>query len=219
MLAFVAGLATTASAETTLLAEWLLNGNAVSGTVPTKVEGEVLLEDKTFKVAITCSGILDGWVGENGLGFVSEVLTLGGVRVSAGLSGAGLLCGSASGCEKATEASPIEVWPSTAGWESLLILMENGVFLELVFGSGYEVLCLILGLMIEDECNASETGVLVENGTAPVGALTPAKSVAEPLATCKEGGANSAVKESITEAQVIPTGGGELTVSSEGAGR
>ena len=58
MLAFVAGLATTASAETTLLAEWLLNGNAVSGTVPTKVEGEVLLEDKTFKVAITCSGIL-----------------------------------------------------------------------------------------------------------------------------------------------------------------
>ena len=73
--------------------------------------------------------------------------------------------------------------------------------------------------MIEDECNASETGLLIENGTAPVGVFTPAKSAAEPLATCKEGGANSGVNETLTEAKVIPTRGGELTISSEGAGR
>jgi hypothetical protein len=167
----------------------------------------------------TSSGILAGWVDANGLALFSEVLTLGKVKVTAKLVGTGLLCTSASGCEAATEASPIEVWPSTEGWEAFVWLMENGTFLYVIHNSGYEVLCLTLGAMVEDECNATETGFLEQNGTAPNGAEIPAKSIAEPLATCKEGGAGSGINETLTVAKTIPVGGGELTVSSEGAGR
>jgi hypothetical protein len=222
--AFSSVMVASASAETTLLAEWLFNGAAVTGQLNVETSGEILLEDNKVpiigKVAVNCSGILDGWVDANGLDFISEVLTLAKVLVAAKLVGTGLLCTSASGCEAASEASPIEVWPTIEGWETLLILMENGTFLDIIHGSGYEVLCLILGAMVEDECNATETGLAVTNGTAPVGAESPIGSIAEPLATCKEGGAGSGVNEVIKEvSKTIPVGGGELTVSSEGAGR
>jgi hypothetical protein len=222
--AFSSVMVASASAETTLLAEWLFNGAAVTGTLAVETAGEIKLEDTKVpiigKVALNCSGILDGWVDANGLGFISEVLTLAKVLIATKLVGTGMLCTSSTGCEAASEASPIEFWPTTAGWETLLILMENGTFLDIIHGSGYEVLCLILGAMVEDECNATETGLLEQNGTAPVGAESPVGSISEPLATCKEGGAGSGVNEIVKEAaKTIPVGGGELTVSSEGAGR
>jgi hypothetical protein len=141
------------------------------------------------------------------------------VKVTAKLVGTGLSCAAISGCEPATVASPIEVWPTTEGWESLATLMENGTFLAITRSPGYEISCLVVGVRVEDECNATETGFLVQNGTAPNGAETPAKSVGEPLATCKEGGAGSGVNETLTAEKMVPTGGGEITVSSEGAGR
>jgi hypothetical protein len=221
--AFSSVMVASASAETTLLAEWLLNGAAVTGTTAVETAGEVKVEDNKVpiigKVAIDCSFIADGWVDANGLDFISELLTLGKVKVTAKLVGTGMLCSSATGCEAASEGSPIEVWPATEGWETLLVLMENGTFLDIIHGSGYEVLCLILGAMVEDECNATEAGILEQNGTAPNGAEIPAHSIGEPLATCKEGGAASGVNETLTVAKTIPTGGGELTVSSEGTGR
>jgi hypothetical protein len=220
-------IASTASAETTLLAEWLFNGAAVTGTKAIEVSGEVLLEDNKApivgKVDITCSAILDGWVDSNGLGLISEELTLEKVKVG-GLGGIGLLCTAISGCEKATEASPIEDWPIGLPAPGLLFLKENGTFsltannAGTIIGGG-EVLCLILGGVVEDTCSATIAEGRVENGTAPVGVLTPANSPASPNASCSLGGAGSGVAETVTEARIISTSGGELTVSSEGAGR
>ncbi|HEY3970080.1 MAG TPA: hypothetical protein VGL79_01665, partial [Solirubrobacteraceae bacterium] len=123
--AFSSVLVASASAETTLLAEWLFNGAAVTGTLATEISGEILLEDNKAPIIgksdVSCSGILDGWVDANGLDIVSEVLTLT-TKLPVTLAGAGLLCSAGSGCEAATEVSPIEVWPVGLPWPTLLVL-------------------------------------------------------------------------------------------------
>jgi len=219
--AFSSVLVASASAETTLLAEWLFNGAAVTGTLTTEISGEISLEDNKApivgKADVLCSGILDGWVDANGLDFVSEVLNL--TTLVAVTLAAALLCTTISGCEAATEASPIEVSPVGLPWSTLLVLVENGTFRDFITGSGYEVLCLVLGINVEDTCTAALTSLLVENGTAPTGALTPAGTAATPNANCTLGGAGTGVNTVQTEARVLDTAGGEITVSSEGAGR
>jgi hypothetical protein len=222
--AFSSVMVTSASAEIPLLAEWLLNGNPVTGTTGVSWGDEILIEDTKVpiigSVGVECRLVADGWIDANGLDFVSEVLTAANVSVSANLVGTGLLCSSHSGCETATVASPIEVWPIVVDFPTLLYLMEfGGLILDAVFDAGYQILCLVIGAMVEDECKATETGVAVQNGTAPNGAEIPAKFIEEPLLTCKEGGAGSGVVETVTAAKIIPTGGGEVTVSSESAGR
>lgn len=213
--AFSAMLAVTASAETTLVALWLVNGATVEANLASHTTGEILLEDTKVGAAVVCSGILVGTVGAEGKDEITEVQNLAKETITQELVGLALLCETEKGCEKATEASPIEVWPESLPWPTLLFLMEKTgteEFLNLVEKAAYDLLCLILGVMAEDLCSAADTTFPIVN--SPL-AETPTEQTGTPLATCTVGGAESGVNETVGAALITLVAGGELTVSSE----
>jgi hypothetical protein len=194
---------TSASAETTLGAEWLANGNAIATPLATVSAGQFLMEDNgaSGEPSMLCSAILVGTVGANGTDEVTEILNLKEEAISltplTGLAlvgtGTGTDCVTEKVCAEGTAASPIEVWPVGLGvrWETLLFTMENGEILDLVNGNGggtstfgFELLCLTGGLDIVDTCTSTDSEILVEND--PEGgdaALLPGTHF-EPLLTC-----------------------------------
>lgn len=213
--------------RTFLLAEWLVNGVAVTSELSTQTSGEFSLEDsKTAfgKAKILCSGILDGWVGPSSLGWVSELLNLSGEAISTTpLTGLALECTSQEGCESSTKP---KVWPVGLGWETEVELMEEeSVFFALLLlphtsgaNPGWEVECLVLGIAVVDECTGSEgVSELALEGTTLLDkfsrAFTELSEVK--LMTCSQGGEGSGVIEG--ELSVSLNAGGELTASSEGS--
>jgi hypothetical protein len=208
MFAFSALLASTASAEPTLLAEWLVGGNTVLELTQTKTTGEILLADTSNGSDVLCSVILDGSVGSDGEDEITEVLTLSGVVVTLTSP---ILCESGAVCE----ASPtdIEVAPEGLPWHTLLFLMEsNDSFLDLVFSASYVVKCLVLGLTITDECTTTLATGGVSNAT---GGVTRAEETLSPLGTCSIGGAGTGEVVFLKGNLTTATNGETLTVSSE----
>jgi len=223
------GLYTTANTNPAkfLAAEWLVGGAAVTAELATETTGELLFEDtKTAvgKVAILCSGSLDGWVGPNSLGWVSEVLNLSGEAISTTpLAGLALECTAQTGCES---SSAPKAWPVHLGWETEVDLMEQGsTFFDVLSlphsgggNPGWELECLVLGLAVTDECTTSENvGELTLEGTSLLDKLSSAfdESAEVKLATCTQGGEESGVVEG--EGPIVLKAGGELTASSEGS--
>ena len=215
------------SAPKFLAAEWLVGGTAVTAELSTETADELLFEDtKTAvgKAVILCSGILDGWVGPNSLGWVSEVLNLSGEAISTTpLVGLALECTAQSGCES---GSAPKVWPVNLGWETEVNLMEqSGTFFDVLTlphsgggNPGWELECKILGIAVVDECTASQgVAELALEGTSLLDKLSSAfdESAEDKLATCSQGGEESGVIEG--EGTITLTGGGELTASSEGS--
>jgi hypothetical protein len=205
--AFCAFMAVSASAAETLLAEWLLNGGPVTELTSVTGEGKVLLEDEKVpiagKVAIVCEGTVDGSVGANGEGEITEVLNLAGETIN---SSKPLSCEKEIACEEAGK-----VVPSGLPWHALLILEETGLFKLLIQQStaGEEVTCKIFGISQTDKCTAlGNSGSKVSNGAADV--LTTAETVA-PNGNCSLGG-NGSGKEQIIEG-LEATLGGTLSVS------
>jgi hypothetical protein len=210
-----------------LLAEWLVGGAAVTTELPTQTTAELALEDTKAlvgKVKILCSFILDGWIGSNALGWVSEVLNLTGEAISSTpLSGLALECTAQAGCES---GSAPKVWPVGLGWETEAALMEyTSNYFTLLFlphsgggNPGWEMECLVLGVAASDECKASESvAELTLEGTTLLGKFSPAfMEIAEDkLASCTQGGEETGVLEG--SGSIVLTGGGELTASSEGS--
>jgi hypothetical protein len=216
-----------ALAVTFLLAEWLVNGSAVTTELAVEYSGELELSDKKTLVgtaAVLCSVILDGWVGVNSLAHVSEVLNLsGGAISSTPLTGTALSCTTQKGCE--TSSAPT-VYPLNLPWEGEAELMEDSgsFFAVLLFGSGgnpgWEITCLVLGVSLTDECKPASSGeavaelilegaTLLANFSEAFTELSGAK-----LATCSQGGAESG--ETAGGSTIKLTGGGELSASSEG---
>jgi hypothetical protein len=154
-----------ASAETTLLAEWLVNNAAVTGSEKVKLFGEVILEDEKAglagKVAVKCSIAMFGIVSPDGADTIEKLFPLSGAEVKP-LEGAGLSCTSVSGCE----LTGIEVWAMNFPWKSLLFLMENGKFLDLVESIDWTIKCKIFGMPFEDECSSADGEFAVENGVS-----------------------------------------------------
>jgi hypothetical protein len=217
-----ATLASMASAEETLLADWLIKAAQVPvGTEPATVaEGELTLEDSKVpiigKVAVLCSGILDGTVtSENGLAWVLKVLSLTSVEIKE-LEGTGLLCTAVSGCEAASESSPIEVWPLGLPWhlEAILKAGTPEDFLIIVLAAGYQVLCLILATNQVDECLGENQSFLVENDAGGF-VLAEAGATLEPFATCSRGGAASGVNSADVMSNIKLVSGEALSLSSE----
>src|ERR1700683_2894893 len=183
--AFGAVLAASASAATFLLAEWLVGGAAVTTELTTEATGELLLEDTKVpllgKAVVLCSGIFDGWVGPNSLGWVTEVLTLAGAAVSnTVLSGTALECTGQTACETNTV---VLVWPIGLPTETEVELLEqeSKVFFTVLFLKklGYYIAsCLVLGVSAEDECTATENSAaeLTLSGTTLVGSFSTAIS-------------------------------------------
>ena len=219
-------LAVSASAETTLLAEWLENGNSIPAGVSRETEtpGLFLLEDKGApgEASELCSAIADGIVEVNGLDEVLQILNLAKEKIEA-LGGLALLgtgnklpdCEKEKTCEEGTATKPMEVWPVGLPWHSTLFLMEDGKILDLVENAAYELLCWVLLINVEDECKAPDSEFEVVNDADNGDAAIPAGAVGEPLESCTLGGAGTGVPQADELAEIKLTNGELLTVSSE----
>jgi hypothetical protein len=215
--------AAASAAVTFLLAEWLVGGAAVTTELTTEATGSLLLEDTGLKASAVCTGTLDGWIGTNSLGYVSEVLNSAKEAISTtALEGLSLACTTEAGC--AASPAPV-VWAVNLGWETEAELMEDsGSFFALLLTSthgtkvvGYELVCTVLGVSAADECTAS-TGIaeLTLEGTSLLAAFSEAFNLLSEtkLGTCTLGGEGTGVVEG--SGPITLTGGGELTASSEG---
>ena len=131
----------TASAETTLLAEWLITGAPVMTLTASQTSGELLLAVLVLGievVKILCNGIFDGSVGANGEDEITEVLTLAGVLIGKELTGTALICEVevSAGKECGTVGELAEVWIDGLPWHTLAELVEpSGQFLDRFLGS------------------------------------------------------------------------------------
>jgi hypothetical protein len=216
---------TAASAQVTfLLAEWFVSGLKVTTELLTEVTGELELADTVLKATVLCSGSLDGWVGPISLGFISEVLSLGGAEIGQEvLKTPPLLCRSVESC---SGAAP-EVWAINLGWETEVELLEEtgftgfAVFITSHAGGGvpgWVIQCTILGVKAEDECTVTRgVAQLTLEGVALLANLSDAfTELAElKLFDCSIGGVESGV---VTGGGVFAvSGGGELTALSDGA--
>jgi hypothetical protein len=183
-----------ASALVTLLADWLVGGVEVTGELLVEVDGEVSLQDLGAPLApvILCSGLLDGFLQENGNDLITEVLNLSNVGISlTALSGTALSCTTVSGiCPE-----PL-VWAIHLPWLTLLELLvivagSNEPFVILISADGagspgWYVECMGLSGS-EDECTAEQGIALVSNGETNAEATfsEPLREEAGiPLATC-----------------------------------
>jgi len=188
--AFSAILAATASAETTLLAEWLIKNVGVATLTTTETKGSLVLADNGIGAEVECTGVFDGSVGANGEDEVTKILGTKGEEIT--LAKPLTLCKSLKGCEAspAPELAPTETLP----WHSLMFLDEpSGKFLDNVFQeAGFEITCSILKIKDTDVCKlANETGELVNpatGGAEGVGQVSP-------LASCSLGGTGKGLEE------------------------
>jgi hypothetical protein len=188
--AFSAVVAGSASAEVTLLAEWLVKGTGVAaGASFESLTGEKLVVGHLSLAEVECLGFFDGLVQANGLGVVESVLNIAGELVSGtSLSGLALVCTPLATCEKTAD---LELWPVNLPWLTVTYLMANESFLTLFYKEnglqpGFTVKCLVLSIEIDETCTG-ETSALQKNETTDVlGTFSPAELEAEKLeATCK----------------------------------
>lgn len=184
--AFSALLAATASAEATLLAEWLVGGKPVTTLTSVITSGELLLKDIKEKIMVLCSGEFVGSVGPSGEDEITEVLPLGG-GTAITLTNI-LLCTVQEGCEVSPTAN---VAPEGLPFHSLLFLDEtSGLFLDALFSAGYSVECDILGIPLKEECTTptialgGSAGQVVNVASGVEASLEPAS----PNANCTIGG-------------------------------
>jgi hypothetical protein len=195
--------------ELTKNAQWLDNGTAITSATSADTSGELLLENVLNGAAILCSALFGGTVGPSGAYEVTKVFNLSGVEIKE-LEGSGIKCTSIKLCE----AGDAELWPLNLPFKASLNLGTEVSSFFLVAepnGSsllpGYRVLCLVLGVGIEESCEAgagSNSEVL--NAASDVEIV----GVVGPLATC--GG--SAEAGLIENSEVISlSAGGTLSVS------
>jgi hypothetical protein len=200
---------TVALAETTLLAEWLVNGSAVTALLPVEKVVEALYIDPRNGAHILCTSyIRDGSMDPSGVITWTATLTLAGTEVTLTSP---LLCKAVAGCEES--ATDIELSPEGQPWHGLLILTEGGAFKELLFGASYFISCLVLGVKISEECtgpSAAEGGssVSVSNVTGGVESTGPET----PLANCTVGGKETGEVEFLA-GNLLSSSEGTVTVS------
>jgi hypothetical protein len=218
--ALSAVLAASASAETTLGAEWLANGNAITTNLSAEAAGQFLLEDtgSPGEAAVLCSRIIIIIIGPNGILIIEIILNLAGATISStpltGLAltgtGAGSDCVTEKTCAEGTSASPIEVWPVGLPWEGQLFTMEDGKLLALIKKAGggtfgYELLCLVAGLNVVETCTSEDSELEVLNDSEGGDAATPASSTMTPNALCTLSGKETGVSETdeLTEFKLV----------------
>jgi hypothetical protein len=217
VLAFSVFAAVSASAETTLLAEWLFNSAAVTALLPVETEGSIFLSTLVLgikAVEIECTGIFDGSVGPNGEDEITKVLNLPKEEISGTpLVGLAVDCtvqvGSATA--KCLVGELAEIWPLNLPWLTELILMESGAFLDSILAGpggnpGYEAFCTVSGG--ENSCTGSTSSTITNGATDVIGNFDATSE----KVTCTLGGAGAGDQEK-GEGLTFNTGG-TLSVSS-----
>ncbi|MGA9285388.1 MAG: hypothetical protein WBV85_08090 [Solirubrobacteraceae bacterium] len=208
--AFGAMLASTASAETTLAAEWEKGTTKVAASLPTTAAGEISLEDEGAGANILCNGTLVGNVNAAGKGEITEVQNLKGVAIT--LAGTRLTIAAGDCVNVKTCGAPAEVAPEGLPWTTQLYLTEAGTFRNRIIKKGggtfgYWVLCTVL-VDIEDECTSTEGSLPIENN---LDAETPALAIVAPRANCTVGGAAKGKNEVDTLTEIKLTNAELLT--------
>jgi hypothetical protein len=211
-----------ASAEITLLAEWLANGLPIEMTLATTSKGTLFLTDTGTPLGSTtvkcAGGSLDGWVGPDGTDQINEVLNSAGKSIEANLKGEAFLCEGTKTCEK--DATETEVWPLALPIMTLLYLLESSSepFSILFFtpgakNLGIEIKCLALATLIEDTCSSEDitAGDALNTSGGP-----EAMGQSSPGVSCTEGNSSSGFLESEAGNTVTLNNGETLTMSSEG---
>jgi hypothetical protein len=216
--------ASEASAEVSLLAEWLIGGGPATVLHAVMGTGTILLTDTGTlfgSATVSCaSEVAHGTIGPDGTGEVTSVLNSAGKFIEAELKGEAMLCEGTKTCEK--DASETEAWPLKLPVLALLFLLEGGGFTVLgdtpgTKGVGWEVKCLVLGSLIEDTCSAEVVQGTVINNAGKTG--VEATGISEPGESCTEGTSSSGHAEAVVGNLGSLEGSSEkLTVSSEGAG-
>jgi hypothetical protein len=143
-------------------AKWLKNGVAITTTVSTNTEGELLFENLLAVAAILCSGLFEGTVGANGVDEITKVFSLVPKEIKElHEEGAteGIVCVPDEGkiCEEGSE-----IWPINLPWKTQLDLdtVAPELFFDLLLENnnklfpGYFILCLFLGASITELCEA-----------------------------------------------------------------
>jgi hypothetical protein len=205
MIALGAVIAVSASAETTLLAEWLINGAAVTTLMSFIVTTKLLLEDLATKEDVRCITIIEeGSMGPNGEKEITENLTSGEVAITLA---APMLCKSGGGCEAST--TDVEYSPESLPWHGLLFLSESGTFLELVGKATYVVSCLVLDIKVTDECTSTNGTSELINGAK--GVEGKKEEEVTPDGSCSVGGAGE-LTEVFLSKLILPLTG-SLTIS------
>jgi hypothetical protein len=179
MLALSAITAGAASAETTLLAEWLVNGADAPNGTAVETTGKILLVGLVFNAVgfeAECEGSFDGTVSKNGVDEITEVLNAAKVKIGAELVGTALDCTSlvtnALACKSGELA---EVWPDNLPWHTLLYLMADGKILDEIQGSpGYHVFCVTT--KFENLCTGKTSSLMTNEPTDVKGEFEVASS-------------------------------------------
>jgi hypothetical protein len=208
--------ASAASAETTLLAEWLVGGAAITAALSTETSGSWLLEDTKTPagaMAFLCSTIFDGTSNSDGKGTITELLNLAKEKIGELPSGLALVSPTDCKAEKLCSETGIEVRPTGLPWATNLYLMENGEMLFEMQKVGYEISCTVI-IKVEDTCTGN-VAVPVINDSVTGDAETPGEVTATPNMTCSLSKEATGINET-DELEFITLTSGELqTVSSE----
>jgi hypothetical protein len=222
MFAFGALTVESASAATFLLALWLAKGVAVTEPLAVEAEGELTLEDVAGP-AILCSGMLDGWVGSESLGEISEVLELvtHSLISKTQLVEPGLVCTNVKLCEE-----PL-VWLDNLPWQTEVELVEDaGTFFAVLIlphpggeNPGWHIACMKNIIGTEDLCSFSErVAQLTLEGATLLASFSEAfrELTGAGTVNCTLGGAGTGLVISDTPFGALRlVNGEELTASSE----
>jgi hypothetical protein len=189
------------AASASLAAEWLVGGNKILAALTATNTAEVLFEDSGSGLAIVCSMLFDGTIGPGGGDNVTSILTLAGVEVTAA---APLLCKREAVCEES--ATEIEWSPVGLPWKTTLILLTT-LFEDLFFSMKYKFACLVLKVLVSDECTTPNeagggSGFLATNVAG--GVELSGKAI--PSANCTAGGNGSGVIQFVSSLVTSPEG-------------
>jgi hypothetical protein len=200
---------TVASAETTLLAEWLVEGKPVTANTSFVSEGELLFEDMTTATDILCSFKFVGTIGPNGVDSITLLQDL-----EAKDNALNCIITAKGACEEAN-GTLITLAPVDLPWATLLILMENGEFLDEIASSGagnpgYLIECKALGIKVDDTCTGA-TQTQEKNVAGGVEDIFNESEAITPAGNCTIGGE----KANLTLGSGHSTSPAGLTVSSE----
>jgi hypothetical protein len=215
--------ASSASATTFLLAFWAVNGTDTTTTVLSESSGELLLENQKSaagKASLQkCSGIGDGFVGPNSADDATEVLTLGGIKVSSTpLSGEFVKCELEAVCESSSKVWPIhlpvltevELWEEGTASGFVDLLLPNGKG-----NPGWYIECKTSLLTVSEECTSPESVAELKNvatGVEVVDSLAFTELMGAKLGLCSGDNEETAVLEG--KGTVTIPGGGVLSASS-----
>ncbi|HEY5287012.1 MAG TPA: hypothetical protein VIJ50_07900 [Solirubrobacteraceae bacterium] len=180
--------------------EWLVGGAKMESSLLVESEGNLLLEDMTLGVDVTCSGKFIGTVGPGAKDLITEVLDLENKNP--------LSC-KASICE----GELVAVTPVNLPWETELLLITVGgkeIMVDMLLGSpGYSISCKTILGTTKDVCTGATASEEINVTGGVEGVFSENEEITAP-GTCEVGGAKSGL---VVGSGVSKPDSGTLTVS------